>query len=435
VILPHDQELEQGLIASMLMDNNVISDVYHIVAPSDFYATRNANVVEIIYRIYAEGAAVDILAVHSAAKSNGGIGKIGGATYLSGLIGTVPMSENAVAHAEKIAALSMRRRILAACNEINKNASNLSIDEKTIVSQAYTDIEKAVGASIRSQEPMTVGSYLEDAIDRYEVANRTKSNITGVSTGISELDTMTMGLQNGNFYILAGRPSMGKTAFALNIGRVNCMHGGVVHIFSIEQPGRQLTDRLIAAEACVSSHKLKQGFSTKEEWQRVVNACSRIDQWRLWVDDDSEKTVADIVVQAKRLAIKEKPDIIIIDYMQIIKTTGNRKRHEQIGEVSRSLASLAKSLDVPVLALSQLNRAVEERMNKRPVLADLRDSGSLEQDAHGVIMIYRGEAYGEPTADGETELLLRKNRDGPIGVAKVYFDKACLRFNDTMRRM
>lgn len=432
---PNALDAEESIMSSILIDNDTLVDIIEMLTPRDFYKPAHEKIFESMTELFARSEPVDIVTLANRLKEKGQLDEIGGAAYLSHLVDRVPISVNAVKHAEIIRDKAALRRMIETCSQI----INTCMEEQGPVEGIIDSAEGAI-YEISNSKIKPSFSHINDLINNnittLEERQNSGSNFTGVPTGYAQVDKITSGLQKTDLIILAARPSMGKTAFVLNLARnVAVLEEKLVAIFSLEMGCEQLSMRLLTAEARVNSEKLKSGTIGAQDWERVTEAAGVISQAPIYIDDTPNISVMEIRAKCRRLKADRELGLIIVDYLQLMRgsgTTGDR-RDLEIAEISRSLKGLAKEMDVPVIALSQLNRMLEQRAEKRPLLSDLRESGSLEQDADIVAFIYRDEVYNKDENNpnkGKAEIIVAKNRNGAVGTAHLTFIGKYTRFEN-----
>jgi len=430
---PQNIEAEQSILGAILLDDEALPKALEIVTPEDFYKKAHKKIFQAMVELFDRGEAIDLITLTDYLKQKGELEEAGGAGYISSLVSMVPTSANIRYHAKIIKEKSLLRGLIRECTEIVS-----MVYEETIPADEMVDVAEKKIFSLSEYRINESFSSLKDVVkDSFEMIEKLyerKEAITGIPSGFKDLDEMTSGFQPGDLIIIGGRPSMGKTAFALNIAQyVGVETGAPVAIFSLEMSKRQLAIRLLAAEAMVDSKKLQRGFIKKEDWHKLTSAAGRLAEAPIYIDDTPNISVIEMRAKSRRLKAEHGLSLIIIDYLQLIRGRGNVERREQeISEISRSLKALAKELDLPVIALSQLNRAVEQRHDKMPTLADLRESGAIEQDADVILFLYRDEVYNKnkPENKGKAIVRIAKQRNGPTGDIKLTFLDYCTRFVD-----
>lgn len=422
---PNNTEAEKSVLGSLMLDSSAIHVVSDILNPEDFYDQKHSIIYGAMLELYEKREPIDVLSVSSRLKEKKQIKEIGGNTYLAELVNVVPTASNVKHYADIVREKSVLRDLIQVSNYI----SNLGFDEESDVEQALDDAEKRIFSIARfsvKQKFQNIKTALGEAWERIDRLNKSQGELRGVPTGFVELDNMLAGFQKSDLIILAARPSMGKTALALNIARnVACKSNIPVGIFSLEMSAQSLVDRFISSEAHVDSWKLRTGrISSEQEFQRIRDALDTLSKSPLFIDDEPTNNIMQMRAMARRLQAEQGLGLIIVDYIQLMMPRFRAESAvQQMTEISRSLKALARELEVPVLAISQLSRAVESRHDKRPKLHDLRDSGSIEQDADVVMFIYREDRYNENTdKQNMAEILVEKHRNGPIGKVQLYFD-------------
>lgn len=433
-IPPQNLEAEESVLSAILLDNNTLLDVLETLEPEDFYRSAHARMFTAITELFAKNEPVDLVTLANILKEKGQLEEIGGATYLAKLVDTAPLAVNAQHYARIIRDKAALRKLIEHSNAITARCFEDSGDVDDVIDFAEKAVFEIAGnKNKKSFYPLS--QIIGHSIDTLEERQGNKTLVTGVSTGFSRLDNLTSGFQGSDLIILAARPSMGKTALALNIARNAAIDANTpVAVFSIEMSKEQLSLRLLCAEARIDSSRLRSGFFSREDWVSLTNAAEVLSDADIYIDDSPDLTAMSIRAKARRLKMDKNLGLVIIDYIQLMKGRSSAERRDlEISEISRGLKALAKELDIPVLALSQLNRKLEERHDKRPQLSDLRESGALEQDADVVAFIYRDEVYNKDENNpnkGIAELLLKKQRNGPTGDVKLAFISTYTRFED-----
>lgn len=433
---PQNLEAEQSTLGGILIDPESINKVVDLVAPEDFYREDHGTIYELMLNLYEKNDPIDLITLSSLARDKGLMEKIGGVTYLNTLVDLMPTSANIAQYARMIREKSMLRNLIMVATEIVEKGYDVDNSVDTYIDDAEKMIfqvaEKKQRASFFAVKDLVI-----EGIKTVERLCQKKQTVTGVATGFTELDKMTSGLQPSDLIIVAGRPSMGKTAFALDIARQAAQMEGdgrtPVGIFSLEMSKEQLVLRLLTSESQIDFSKLRNGsVSAGTEWQRLADAANTLYQAPIYIDDTPSLTVLDLRARARRLKKEHGLGLLVIDYLQLMRgRTSNDSREQEISEISRFLKALAKELNIPVIAISQLNRKVEDRPDKRPRLADLRESGAIEQDADVILFIYRDEVYNkESTQKGIAEVIIGKQRNGPIGDLPLTFISSCTAFRN-----
>ena len=431
---PQSIDAEESILAAILIDNDTLLDVLEILSPEDFYRTAHQIIFTGITQLFTRNEPIDLVTLANILKEQKKLEEVGGATYLAGLVDSVPLAVNAVHYAKIIHDKASLRKLIQRANEIARRC----FEDQGAVDDTINFAENAIFEISESKiRPSfhALSNIIDSNIDELEERQGNKSLLTGVPTGFTRLDALTSGLQKSDLIILAARPAMGKTAFALNVARNAAVDGGVpTAVFSLEMSKEQLSMRMLCAESRVDSSRLRSGFFSKEDWERLTEAAGLLSQAPIYIDDSPDISPLEIRAKARRLKMEKGLGLIIIDYLQLMRShRSNERRDLEISEISRSLKILAKELDLPVVALSQLNRKLEERSDKRPQLSDLRESGALEQDADVVAFIYRDEVYNKDENNpnrNKAEVILAKQRSGPVGIAHLAFLSQYTRFEN-----
>lgn len=423
---PQDVEAEKALLGSILLRPEAIHEVVDIVTPDSFYLAKHRTVFSAMFDIFKHGETVDLVSLSSRLKELKDMDRVGGMSYLTSLVDTVPSSMNAKHYAEIVQKKHTMRQLIEAAYHITE----LGFAEEQEIEELLDKAEKRIyeiTSAPSNQKFIALSDVLGDAFERLDRLHKTAGSLRGVPTGFQEIDHKLAGFQPSDLVILAARPSVGKTSLALDIARHSSIrHGTSVGIFSLEMSAQQLVDRMLAAEAQVDAWRLRTGkLNTDEEFERISEATSRLSQAKIYIDDQPGNNILKMRSVARRLKSEKGLDMIIVDYLQLMVPAGKNRPDnlvQQVTEISRSLKQLARELDVPVVALSQLSRAIEQRRG-RPQLSDLRDSGSIEQDADVVMFIHNEDRYKEGAERSNiVELIIAKHRNGPTGSLELYFD-------------
>ncbi|MFO7709793.1 MAG: replicative DNA helicase [Desulfobacterales bacterium] len=430
---PQNLEAEESLLSSTLVDNTSLLEVVDILAPADFYRTAHQRVFAAMTDLFNRSEPVDLVTLANHLKEKGQLEQVGGAAALARLL-DAPPSANPAHHANIVHDKAVLRRLIEKANAITKRCFMEQGSADDITDFAEASIFEVTDKKTR-QAFYPLSKLIDGNIDFLEEKQKNKSLVTGVPTGFTLLDNLTSGLQNSDLVILAARPSMGKTALALNIARNAAVDAGVpVAVFSLEMSKEQLSLRMLCAEASIDSSRLRSGFFSMDDWERVTDAAGVLSAAPIFIDDSPSLSAMEVRAKARRLKMDKNIGLIIIDYLQLMTGRADAERRDlEISEISRGLKALAKEINLPVLALSQLNRMLEQRNDKRPRLSDLRESGALEQDADVVAFIYRDEVYNKEEANpnrGTAEVILAKQRNGPTGEVLLTFLSAYTRFEN-----
>lgn len=426
----HSAEAEQSVIGGIMLDNTALDRVADVITEDDFYASRHQVIYGHAYQLLASGKAVDVVTLGNALKNSGKFDQVGGIEYLGALVENVPTAANIRRYAEIVREKATLRRLAAVGAEIADDAMNPAGRTAAEVLDGAQGKVLAIAEAGSGAEPQQLGMHLPAYIELLDQRFNSDGELTGLPTGVGRLDRKLNGLQPGDLIIVAARPSMGKSGLALQIALTNARARRPVLFFSLEMSVGQLAERALSNVGGIDSESLRSGKITNDEWDKTTAGVGQLHDIPLIIDDVADMTVGRMRARARRTKRKHGLSLIVIDYLQLVSGSGDN-RNEQISGISRGLKLLAREMNVPVVALSQLSRKVEERNDKRPQLADLRDSGAIEQDADVVVLMYRDEAYNpDSDAKGVTELNVAKQRMGPIGIVPAAFVPALSRFGD-----
>lgn len=436
-IPPQNLDAEKSLLGAVLIDEETLADISEHVTPKDFYEKRHAIIYAGMIRLYETHKPVDLLTLSEELKRKKEIELVGGSAYLTELTNYVPTSAHAEAYAELVAQKAIRRRLIKASSEI----SELGYDEVTTTQELLEKAEAelfSVSDQSLKQDLVSIETILTESFDRIEELHRNKGTLRGIQTGYRDLDNMTAGLQRSDLIILAARPAMGKTTLVTNLAyNVATIAKQPVLFFSLEMSKEQLVDRMLADAAGVDAWNIRTGNLSDDDFSKLSEAMGELAEAPIFIDDTPGVSVLEMRTKARRAAHEQPLGLIIVDYLQLMQGSGrdNGNRVQEVSEISRGLKLIARELNVPVIALSQLSRSVESRSPQIPQLADLRESGSIEQDADIVMFIYR-EAYYNPETEREniTDLIISKHRNGPTGKIELYFHPERLRFMSLDRK-
>ncbi len=419
---PHSLEAERTVLGALMLDKDAIIKVADMIHVGDFYKESHNLIYEAMLALYEKSDPLDVLSISNELEEQNKIDEIGGASYLASLVSGVASASNITYYAKIIQKKAILRRLISAAAKINEMGYNESEDvEKTL-----DDAEQLLfGLSEKSlkQEFTPIKTILGDAFDRLDDLHKNKGEMRGVPTGFTDLDDLLSGFQKSDLIILAARPSVGKTSLALDIARqVGTQSNIPVGIFSLEMSADQLVDRMIAAEGDVDLWRLRTGNLKDSDFVNINETMGTLSEAPIFIDDTSSANIMEMRTMARRLQAEHDLGLIIIDYLQLMEGRSNESRVQEISEISRGLKMLAKELNIPIVALSQLSRAVESRPDQRPKLSDLRESGSIEQDADVVMFIYREDRVNPDTENkGIAEIIVAKHRNGPVGIKQLYF--------------
>ena len=433
---PHSVEAEQSILGGLLLDNQAWDKVNTKLCEADFYRMEHRVLYRALVNLAKKRQPFDVVTLLDTLTSNGELDDVGGETYIFELASNTPSVANVSAYADIVREKSVQRQLISVATEIADAAYNPGQREvPELLDFAERHVFAIAEQTASEGGPELIKSILVRTVEKIDALYHSGESITGLASGLSELDELTSGLQPSDLVIIAGRPSMGKTTLAMNIAEHAAIKSTkTVLVFSMEMPADSLAMRMMSSLGRIDQHRIRTGKLDDDDWPRVTSAVHMLSEARLFVDDTPALSPAEMRARARRL-MKEHGQIglIVVDYLQLMKVPGLKadNRTAEISEISRSLKSLAKELNVPVIALSQLNRSLEQRHDKRPVMSDLRESGAIEQDADLIVFIYRDEVYNDDSPDkGIAEIIIAKQRNGPIGRAKVAFLGKYTRFED-----
>ncbi|AXK65654.1 MULTISPECIES: replicative DNA helicase [Burkholderia] len=426
---PHSVEAEQSVLGGLLLDNAAWDRIADFLSQGDFYRYDHRIIYEHIGRLIASTRPADVVTVYEALTTSGKADDVGGLAYLNALAQNTPSAANIRRYAEIVRDRAVLRRLVSVADEISADAFNPQGKEvRQLLDEAESKVFSIAEEGARGNQGfLEIGPLLTQVVERIDTLYHTAnpSDVTGTPTGFVDLDRMTSGMHGGELIIVAGRPSMGKTAFSMNVGEYVAVEYGLpVAVFSMEMPGTQLVMRMLGSIGRLDQHRMRTGRLTDEDWPKLTHAVQKMSEAQIFIDETGGLNPMELRSRARRLARQcGKLGLIIVDYLQLMSgSSQGENRATEISEISRSLKSLAKELDVPVIALSQLNRGLEQRPNKRPVMSDLRESGAIEQDADVILFIYRDEVYNPDSPDkGTAEIIIGKQRNGPIGPVRLTF--------------
>lgn len=432
---PQNLEAELSVLGSILLDKEAIVKVADILVTDDFYSDANRLIYDEMIWLYEHHQPIDVVTLTNRLEERGHLEEIGGATYISKLASFVPSAAHVVSYAKIVADKAVLRKTITAANEIINMAYESPEDPAEMLDLAEQKIFSVSGHKYK-ENFVALKNVLSESFDRIDELHKDKERIRGVPTGFKGLDNILAGLQPSDLIIIAGRPSVGKTAFALNIVHNVAVKEQIpVAIFSLEMSKEQLVDRLLAAEAGIDSWKLRTANLDDDDFLKINHAYGTLAEAPLFIDDSSIINVLEMRTKCRRLQAEHGLGLVMIDYLQLMSGNNPENRVQEVSAISRALKGLARELSVPVIALSQLSRAVEQRPSKVPMLSDLRESGSIEQDADVVMFVYREEMYDEDTSrKGITDILVRKHRNGPIGQTELYFKKETQQLRDLEKK-
>lgn len=434
---PHSIEAEQSVLGSLMLDNESWEKTADLLVEHDFYRRDHQLIFRAIADLFEQSQPVDVITLAEYHDKRGELDKVGELAYLGMLARNTPSSANIIAYASIVRERSILRQLIAvgtAISNVAFNPEGKSSEEMLDLAEGQV-FEIAEKGAKRSGGFIQVKEVLSRVVDRIDTLFEQDSPITGLSTGFNDFDEQTSGMQPADLVIVAGRPSMGKTTFAMNLAEHAAIKSKVpVAVFSMEMPADALAMRMLSSLGQIDQHRLRTGRLNDDDWPRLTSAIALLNEAPLFIDDTPALTVTELRARARRLKREHGLSMIVIDYIQLMQgssRSSNENRATEISEISRSLKALAKELEVPVVALSQLNRSLEQRPNKRPIMSDLRESGAIEQDADLIVFIYRDEVYNEDSAEkGKAEIIISKQRNGPIGTVALTFQGKYTRFEN-----
>ncbi|ANZ17499.1 replicative DNA helicase [Streptomyces noursei] len=431
---PQDLDAEQSVLGGMLLSKDAIADVVEVLKGEDFYRPAHELVFQAILDLYAKGEPADPITIAAELTKRGEIARVGGASYLHTLVQSVPTAANAEYYAEIVHERAVLRRLVEAGTRITQMGYAADGDVDEIVNKAQAEIY-AVTEQRTSEDYLPLGDIMEGALDEIEAIGSRQGQMTGVPTGFTDLDALTNGLHPGQMIVIAARPAMGKSTLALDFARACSIKNNLPSvIFSLEMGRNEIAMRLLSAEARVALHHMRSGSMTDDDWTRLARRMPDVSAAPLYIDDSPNLSMMEIRAKCRRLKQRNELKLVVIDYLQLMQSGGSKRaesRQQEVSDMSRNLKLLAKELELPVIALSQLNRGPEQRTDKKPMVSDLRESGSIEQDADMVILLHREDAYEkESPRAGEADLIVAKHRNGPTATITVAFQGHYSRFVD-----
>ncbi|MEX2014550.1 MAG: replicative DNA helicase [Candidatus Saccharimonadales bacterium] len=437
---PNSTEAEASLLGSLLIDSDAIVKVSDILTADDFYDEKHKKIFGAAIDLYDKRTTIDVLTLSNKLKEKGLLDAVGGSSYLTELTNFVPTASHALEYAKIIESKALRRRIIKASQEISELGHRETENVQELIEIAESKLFEVSNNQIK-QDIVSLEDILDESFERLDELHKDKGTIRGVPTGFKDLDNILAGLQKSDLIVLAARPSMGKTALALNIAHnVALKSDQAVLLFSLEMSKEQLVDRLLAAESGVNAWNLRTGNMSDSDFEKIGQAMGTLSEAEIYIDDSPGITVSDLRTKARREAHKRPLGLVIVDYLQLMSggsrfTSDSGNRVQEISEISRGLKGIARELNVPLVALSQLSRSVESRSPQIPQLADLRESGSIEQDSDVVAFIYREDYYNPETERKNiTDILVKKHRNGPVGSIELFFDRDKQRFRSLAKK-
>ncbi len=434
-ILPHSIEAEQALLGGLMLNNAAWDDVADRVSADDFYRKDHQAIFRVFLQLAEDGKPQDFVTISQALDTLGQLEEIGGQSYLTELSMNTPSAANVLAHADIVRERSVLRQLIRTSDKVSGRAYHpQGATSAEILDEAESAIFSIAEQQNKGSGPTNIDELLKNTVEQIDELFHNKRAVNGLSTGFTELDKRTSGLQPASMIVVAGRPSMGKTTFAMNLCEsVAIKEDKPVLIFSMEMPGESLVMRMLSSLGRINQQNLRDGKISEMEWPRIATATKLLHNRKIYIDDTPALSPLEMRARARRVAREAGGQLgaIMVDYLQLMQVPGSENRVNEISSISRSLKTLAKELSVPVIALSQLNRSLEQRPNKRPIMSDLRESGAIEQDADIIMFLYRDERYNEDSPDkGLAEVIIGKQRNGPTGTVKLKFHGEFTRFDD-----
>ena len=422
---PHSIEAEQAVLGGLMLDNRAWEQIADRISEEDFYRKEHRLIFRAIAILESKDSPFDVITLSEELEKHEELADAGGLAYLGRLAKETPSAANIRAYADIVRERSVLRQLIEIGTDIAGSAFNPEgRDSKQLLDEAERRVYSIAEQGVKAGKGFVdIKKLLSLTVDKIDALFEQEGTITGVPTGFTEFDNMTTGLQKGDLVIVAGRPSMGKTTFSMNIAENAAIAQNLpVAIFSMEMPGEQLTMRMISSLGRINQQRLRTGDLQDEDWPRITSAVSLLSEKKIFIDDSAALSPSEVRARARRLKREHGLGLVVVDYLQLMQVPGGENRATEISEISRSLKALAKELEIPVIALSQLNRSLEQRTDKRPVMSDLRESGAIEQDADLIVFIYRDEVYNSESPDkGTAEIIIGKQRNGPIGKTRVTF--------------
>lgn len=429
---PYNLEAEKAVLGAILIQNEALPKTIEILQPEDYYRDSHRKIYQVMLRLFEKNEPIDLLTLNEELRKSNELEDVGGAAYLASLAEEAVTAANVIAYANIIKEKAILRELINISTDIITRSYTQEEDVDTLLDSAESLIFRISEQKIQ-RRAIPIRAILKDTFEAIEKLYQKKAHITGIPTGFTEFDSLTSGLQASDLIIIAGRPSMGKTSFCLNIAE----YAGIdlkipVVIFSLEMSKEQIVQRMLCSQARVNAHHLRTGFLSEKDWPKLTIAAGRLAEAPIFIDDTPAMTALELRAKARRLKAEHNLGLIIVDYLQLMRGRAFiENRQQEIAEISRSLKAMAKELAIPVVALSQLSRAVEARQVKRPQLSDLRESGALEQDGDLIAFLYRPEGYGTPEEEGLAEVRIEKQRNGPTGTIKLTFIREYTRFENS----
>ncbi|MBU5612786.1 replicative DNA helicase [Geomonas azotofigens] len=436
---PQSIEAEMSILGGILVDNEAINRVLEVLTPEEMYRESHRKIMRAMIELNERGEPCDLITMTTILRKKGELDEVGGGAYLATLVDFVPMAANISYYCKIVKEKYITRKLISAATDIVSHGFEDKVEVEELLDSAQKVIFEISENKLRPSY-YKVSDILKDTIKNIELLYEKKELVTGVPTGYTDLDKLTAGFHAGDLVIIAGRPAMGKTTFALNVAQYAAVDSDKkfpAAIFSLEMPKEQLVERLLCSASRVDLTRLRSGHLQENDWPKLIKGAGLLHSSKIFIDDTPSITVMELRSKARRLKAEHDIGIIVIDYLQLMRGGANSEsRQQEISEISRSLKALAKELSIPVIALSQLNRSLEQRTDKRPMMSDLRESGAIEQDADIIMFVYRGEVYDKENEDlkGKAEVIIGKHRSGPIGTVDLAFRGEFTRFENLSNR-
>ncbi|HBA90004.1 MAG TPA: replicative DNA helicase [Geobacter sp.] len=436
---PQSLEAEMSILGGILVDNEAINRVLEILTPEDMYRESHRKILRSMIDLNERGEPCDLITMTTILRKKGELEEVGGGAYLATLVDFVPMAANISYYCKIVKEKFITRKLISAATDIVSRGFEDKVEVEELLDSAQKVIFE-IGENKLRPSYYKVSDILKDTIKNIELLYEKKELVTGVPSGYTDLDKLTAGFHAGDLVIIAGRPAMGKTTFALNVAQYAAIEAGKscpAAIFSLEMPKEQLVERLLCSVSRVDLTRLRSGHLQENDWPKLTKGAGQLHDAKIFIDDTPSITVMELRSKARRLKAEHDIGIVVIDYLQLMRGGANpESRQQEISEISRSLKALAKELGIPVVALSQLNRGLEQRTDKRPMMSDLRESGAIEQDADIIMFVFREEVYDKDNADlkGKAEVIIGKHRSGPTGVVHLLFRGEFTRFENLSPR-
>ncbi len=434
---PHNLEAETAVLGSMIIDRDAVASAIQILDNTSFYIEANQKIFDTVVDLYDKNKAVDILTLVEALKRAGLLDRVGGSSYIANLASAIPTAANITHYAKIVKEKFILRSLISTSTGIIQDCYSHKKDVNELLDKAEKMVFDITSRKHTETKSIPLKEIIKDSIETIDTLYQRKENVTGCPTGFHELDVMTAGLQKSDLIVIAGRPSMGKSALAASIAEhIGTVEKIPVAFFSLEMSKEQLVQRMLCSHARVNAHKVRTGFLSQSDWPRLTNAAGKLSEAPIYIDDTPAITALELRAKARRLKSRHDIQLIVVDYLQLMQgPSRSENRQQEISEMSRSLKALARELSVPIISISQLSRAVEQRADHRPQLSDLRESGAIEQDADLVLLLLREEYY-TPTEEnrGVAEVIIAKQRNGPVGTIKLAFVAEYARFENISYR-